>query len=49
VYSIVLDEPMLACDTDFIAAIKLRDIRFDAPRMRADRMASSKKGEMVVA
>ncbi len=49
VYSIVLDEPMLACDADFIAAIKLRDIRFDPQRMRSDYEAAARKSEMVVA
>jgi 2-polyprenyl-6-methoxyphenol hydroxylase-like FAD-dependent oxidoreductase len=49
VYSAVLDDPTVGCDTDFIAAIKLRDIRFDAPRMRANYEAVSKKNETVVA
>ena len=52
VHAAVLDDPMIACDMDFINAIKLRDIRFDPEQMRMDYQATAKKtkkGDMVVA
>jgi 2-polyprenyl-6-methoxyphenol hydroxylase-like FAD-dependent oxidoreductase len=50
VYSAVLDDPAIGCDAAFIASIKLRDIRFDAPQIRSGYgTAAAKKSEMVVA
>jgi hypothetical protein len=52
VHAAVLDEPMIACDMDFINTIKLRDIRFDPEQMRVDYHTTIKKTEksdMVVA
>jgi hypothetical protein len=52
VHAAVLDDPMIACDMDFINGIKLRDIRFDPEQMRVDYRTAIKKTEksdMVVA
>jgi flavin-dependent dehydrogenase len=38
VYSVVLGDPELASDNQFIAGIKLRDLRFDPTEMRAGKM-----------
>jgi 2-polyprenyl-6-methoxyphenol hydroxylase-like FAD-dependent oxidoreductase len=49
VYAAVLGDPIIGMDMEFINRIKLRDIRFDPERMRADYQAPGQKSEMVVA